>query len=41
MKKKIIVIVTIIIILGIGAFLALKYHNKKEAAKKVGENIVN
>lgn len=33
MKKKIIVIATIIIILGIGAFLALKYHNKKEAAK--------
>lgn len=33
MKKKIIIIATIIIILGIGAFLALKYHNKKEADK--------
>ena len=33
MKKKIIIIATIIIILGIGAFLALKYHNKKEDAK--------
>lgn len=33
MKKKIIVIATIIIILGIGVFLALKYHNKKEADK--------
>lgn len=33
MKKKIIIVAIIIIILGIGAFLALKYHNKKEADK--------
>ena len=33
MKKKIIIVAIIIIILGIGAFLALKYHNKKEDAK--------
>lgn len=33
MKKKILIIAIIIIILGIGAFLALKYHNKKEADK--------
>ena len=33
MKKKITIIAIIIIILGIGAFLALKYHNKKEDAK--------
>ena len=33
MKKKIIIIATIIIILGIGSFLILKYHNKKEDAK--------
>lgn len=33
MKKKIIIIAIVIIILGIGSFLALKYHNKKEADK--------
>ena len=33
MKKKIIIVAIIIIILGIGAFLTLKYHNKKEDAK--------